>query len=44
MTQNILTENKMPFCPGCGHGVAVNKISKALIELKYNFWKLIFNF
>ena len=36
MTQNILTENKMPFCPGCGHGVAVNNISKALIELKYN--------
>ena len=36
MTQNMLTENKMPFCPGCGHGVAVNNISKALIELNYN--------
>ena len=36
MTQQILTENKMPFCPGCGHGVAVNNISKALIELNYN--------
>lgn len=36
MTQNILTEKKLPFCPGCGHGVAINKISKALIELNYN--------
>ena len=36
MTQNMRTENKMPFCPGCGHGVAVNNISKALIELNYN--------
>ncbi len=36
MTQQILTENKAPFCPGCGHGVAVNNISKALIELNYN--------
>ena len=31
----ILTKNKMPFCPGCGHGVAVNHVSKALIELGY---------
>ena len=36
MKQKILTENKMPFCPGCGHGVAVNNISKALLELNYN--------
>jgi len=36
MTQNMRTENKMPFCPGCGHGVAVNNISKALIALNYN--------
>lgn len=36
MTQKVLTGNKMPFCPGCGHGVAVNNISKALIELDYN--------
>ena len=36
MTQKVLTGNKMPFCPGCGHGVAVNNISKALIELDYD--------
>ena len=36
MTQQILTQNKAPFCPGCGHGVAVNNISKALMELNYN--------
>jgi pyruvate/2-oxoacid:ferredoxin oxidoreductase beta subunit/Pyruvate/2-oxoacid:ferredoxin oxidoreductase gamma subunit len=36
MNQQILTENKIPFCPGCGHGVAVNNISKALIELGYD--------
>ena len=36
MTQKVLTGNKMPFCPGCGHGVAVNNISKALIELNYD--------
>ncbi len=36
MKQQILTENKMPFCPGCGHGVAVNHLSKALIELGYD--------
>ena len=36
MIQNMRTANKMPFCPGCGHGVAVNNISKALIELNYN--------
>lgn len=35
MIQTILTDKKMPFCPGCGHGVAVNNISKALIELGY---------
>lgn len=36
MTHQILTENKAPFCPGCGHGVAVNQLSKALMELNYN--------
>ena len=36
MTPQILTENKFPFCPGCGHGITVNNISKALSELKYN--------
>ncbi len=32
MTKKILTEQKFPFCPGCGHGVAVKNISKALTE------------
>ncbi len=36
MKSQILTKNKMPFCPGCGHGVAVNNISKTLIELDYD--------
>ena len=36
MIQSMLTENKMPFCPGCGHKVVVNNISKALIELGYD--------
>ena len=36
MIPQILTANKFPFCPGCGHGVAVNQLSKALIELNYN--------
>lgn len=36
MTQNILTEQKFPFCPGCGHGVAVKNISKALTGLGYD--------
>ncbi|MBS3992392.1 MAG: 2-oxoacid:acceptor oxidoreductase family protein [Bacteroidetes bacterium] len=36
MKSEILTGKKMPFCPGCGHGVVVNNISKALSELGYN--------
>ncbi len=36
MKNAILTDIKMPFCPGCGHGVIVNSISKAFIELGYN--------
>lgn len=36
MKNAILTDKKMPFCPGCGHGVVVNSISKAFIELGYN--------
>ena len=36
MKNAILTDKKMPFCPGCGHGVIVNSISKAFIELGYN--------
>ncbi len=35
MTQKILTDQKFPFCPGCGHGVAVKNISKALTALDY---------
>lgn len=36
MKSAVLTDKKMPFCPGCGHGVIVNSISKAFIELGYN--------
>jgi len=34
-TEKILTNAKMPFCPGCGHGVCVRSISKALESLGY---------
>ncbi len=34
-TEKILTTAKMPFCPGCGHGVCVRSISKSLKELGY---------
>ena len=33
--EKILTKAKMPFCPGCGHGVCVRSISKALENLGY---------
>lgn len=33
--EKILTKTKMPFCPGCGHGVCVRSISKSLEELGY---------
>lgn len=36
MKSTVLTDKKMPFCPGCGHGVIVNSISKAFVELGYN--------
>jgi pyruvate/2-oxoacid:ferredoxin oxidoreductase beta subunit len=36
MTKNILTEVKMPFCPGCGHGIIVKSISKSLELLGYH--------
>ncbi|MCB9297305.1 MAG: 2-oxoacid:acceptor oxidoreductase family protein [Lewinellaceae bacterium] len=32
MTQPILVTKDMPFCPGCGHGVAVKNLAKALEE------------
>lgn len=35
MTKKLLTDQKFPFCPGCGHGVAVKNMSKALAELDY---------
>lgn len=31
----ILTDRKAPFCQGCGHGIIVKSISKALIGLGY---------
>ncbi|MCF6182875.1 thiamine pyrophosphate-dependent enzyme [Lutibacter sp.] len=34
-TKKILTNVKMPFCPGCGHGVCVRSTSKALENLGY---------
>ena len=33
---NILTEVKMPFCPGCGHGIAVKSISKTIEDIGYS--------
>ena len=33
--EKILTKAKMPFCPGCGHGVCVRSTSKALESLGY---------
>lgn len=35
IAEKILTKVKMPFCPGCGHGVSVKSISKALQGLDY---------
>lgn len=36
MTQPILSTNNMPFCPGCGHGVAIKNLAKALEEAGYS--------
>jgi pyruvate/2-oxoacid:ferredoxin oxidoreductase beta subunit/Pyruvate/2-oxoacid:ferredoxin oxidoreductase gamma subunit len=33
--KKIVTNVKMPFCPGCGHGVCVRSTSKALENLGY---------
>jgi len=33
--EKILTNTKMPFCPGCGHGICVKSISKSLENLGY---------
>jgi len=38
MTKNpntYLTDKKFPFCPGCGHGISINALNKALQELDY---------
>jgi len=34
-SDKILTKAKMPFCPGCGHGVCVRSTSKSLENLGY---------
>ncbi len=34
-SEKILSKVKMPFCPGCGHGVCVRSASKALENLGY---------
>lgn len=33
--EKILTDVKMPFCPGCGHGISTRSISEALEQLGY---------
>jgi len=35
IAEKIATKTKIPFCPGCGHGVCVKSISKALQDLGY---------
>lgn len=32
---SFLTDKKFPFCPGCGHGIHINSLNKALQELNY---------
>jgi len=34
--QTFLTDKKFPFCPGCGHGISINALNKALLELNFN--------
>jgi len=33
--KTFLTDKKFPFCPGCGHGIHINALNKALKELNY---------
>ncbi len=33
--KKILTGKKFPFCPGCGHGIAINNLAKVLADLGY---------
>ena len=32
--KKILTDKKMPFCPGCGHTSSVRGVAKALEEME----------
>ncbi len=44
MTKNpntFLTDKKFPFCPGCGHGISINALNKALQELNYTAHDII---
>jgi len=34
--KTFLTDKKFPFCPGCGHGISIHALNKALKELNYN--------
>lgn len=36
MTQPILSTREMPFCPGCGHGIAVKNLARALEKAGYD--------
>jgi 2-oxoglutarate ferredoxin oxidoreductase subunit beta len=31
-----------PFCPGCGHGILMNSILRAIDELKMDMKKMLF--
>ncbi len=31
----MLTDKKFPFCPGCGHGIAINNLARVLLEQGY---------
>jgi pyruvate/2-oxoacid:ferredoxin oxidoreductase beta subunit len=33
--EKILTGKKFPFCPGCGHGIAIRQLAKVLQDLGY---------
>ena len=35
VSTKILTDKKFPFCPGCGHGIAIRNLAKVLQQLGY---------
>ena len=35
MQSSLKTDKKAPYCPGCGHNIAVNNITKALEKMGY---------